>query len=181
MRLSWTRRYQIKQAFLELTRLAVAVGCSVAVTLYMTERPKAPARVKTAAARPAVQDTWNEELGDFYSEYLGEVLRALRANPKVRMARMDLPQTVLTYQRNVATLEQGGSAYRLQARGKTIPVIAVSRNAKSFLEEMRVTYIDPEALPKRNGFGLSESAAKQYLFIPDVSGTNMKKFAFGPR
>ena len=191
--LSWTRRQQIKLALTHGTKFLVTVLCSVGATLWVEHSliqkgyfAGLTGKSETKTKAPQVTGTgeaWSVELGDFYSEYLDEVLKTLRANRSVRMAKMEFPNTILSYQRNLATQEKGGTSLRLQARGKSIPVIAVSRSSKSFLEEMRVTYIDPLTFPTHlisaGSLAVSGAALKQFLLIPDVSGTNARKFLFG--
>lgn len=196
--LSWTRRQQLKAALKHGGRFFLTVACSVGVTLWVEhsviqkggfalfEKTTAKSKGRQASTESGVTGTgeaWSEELGDFYSQYLDEVLRTLRANRSVRMAKMDLPRAVLGYQRNLASQEKGGGSLRLQARSRLIPVIAVSRNSKAYLEEMRVTYIDPLTFPSsllaRETMTVSEATLKQFLLIPDVSGTNARKFLFG--
>lgn len=193
--LSWRtsvtkRSYSRKSAFQwrpyarEAGRLIVTVICSVLVTVWVQatkeESRLSAKRSKAETTSFVPTESWNKELNEFYSTYLAEVLRALRADRSLRLVKVEIPAGTLSYQRNVAATEAGGESFRLQPRAKRIPVIAVSRTAKDFLDEMRVTYIDPKSLPEKLLKGSAPALAwNDYLLIPDVTGSHAKRFHFG--
>jgi hypothetical protein len=194
------RRQQIWDLVSEILRFSVTVACAAMLSVWIQTKlsnrrshPIAVAQVPPHRAgfghgysvhRP-ISEGPSDELSDFYSKYLDEVLKTLRADRRVRMVRLELPNAVLNYQRFLASQPESGSSMRLLGRGDSIPVIAVSRGSKDFLEEMRVTYVDPKSLPAQllesKELPLGASAIQQYLLVPDLSGANAQRFYFALR
>jgi len=127
----------------------------------------------------------SEELSEFYGKYLDEVFKTLRQDRRVRMVKLDVPNTILNYQRFLASQGDKGANLKLLGRGTVIPVIAVSRGLQNYLEEMRVTYVDPKSLPanviENNQLALGKDMLSQFLLVPDLSGANARHFYFSRR
>ena len=201
MRNSRYRRQPIKDFIIESTRFTATVLFAAILSVWLQnhlsrlpsgaiaksqEIPQvsspqvSPIEEASTADAPEPQ----EDLNGFYARYLEDVLKTLRADRKVRMVRLELPNVVLNYQRFLASQETE-SGLRLQGRAATIPFIAVSRGSKPFLDEMKVAYVDPKVLPPRlidpSSVVLSRSALQKYLLIPDLSGTGSLKYFFARR
>lgn len=116
-----------------------------------------------------------------YRRYFDEAMPLIRGDQGVRMIKVTVPAAALDAQRN-GQHNSREVGYALHARGASFPALAVTRNALPFLESMRVTYID---LGKSDTLAEQIEApldgllvARDYLIVPDVSGTNEKSFKF---
>lgn len=131
---------------------------------------------------PAISSVGKME--DLYRKHLEEILHTLRANPSIRMVKLMLPNLILNYQRNLASLEDG-STLRLQARTTEIPVLAISVGSRRLLEQMLITYIDPRTIPPRvidgSNLPFNPKMLPQFLLVPDLSSTNAAMYTFEKR
>ncbi len=118
--------------------------------------------------------------GTFYKKYQEEVLRTLRAEPRIQMVKLRMPSSVLSYRRGIATNNPGEMLW-LQGRNTTIPIIAVSKNSQRFLDQMRIDYIDPSKFPSgtlaRIALPFAEKDLQRFVLIPDLSGDNHREYA----
>jgi len=121
------------------------------------------------------------KMEDLYRKHLQEILHTLRTNSSVRMVKLRLPNSVLKFQRNLASASDGDS-FRLEGRTDEIPFIAVSMSAQKFLDQMAVSYIHPKSLPpgliNSSRLPFNSSALTQFLLLPDLSGNNAAFFTF---
>jgi hypothetical protein len=156
-----------------------------AVTFPQAEVPNTYAEQPLSSSRLANPHETEHvnDLNGYYSQYLATILHTLRSDRKIRMAKLELPSAILSYQRNLASTEKGGAAVHLSPRTAVIPVIAISRESRPYLEEMRITYIDPERLPAQlvnpANTSVSPEVLKRFILVPDLSGANSKKYVFG--
>jgi hypothetical protein len=160
------------------------------VTNHPVSRPSEPVSETQTTPEESLADTNSPEppssftvgkMEDLYRKHLEEILHTLRSHPAVRLVKMRLPKSLLNYQRNIASAEDGGTL-RLSARAELIPMIAVSQGARRFLDQSLVTYVDPHTIPARMfstaKLPFSLSALNNFLLIPDLSGPNAGYFTF---
>jgi hypothetical protein len=81
-----------------------------------------------------------------YERYFSEAMPLLRADASVTFLNVEVPAAALRHHSNGRTRKRQ-VPYALRARGSSFPALAVSRNAHAFLESMRLTFVDPRALP----------------------------------
>jgi hypothetical protein len=196
------QQHRVKENIRSTLRFLLTVAVSCVFTLWLEHRhPSTVARILAApsAVRKllSLQPQWSPEavpvhvaapvttartrsLGDHYSRYLDEALPLLRSDADVRMVKIEVPSSVLDFQQSAATAGEN-ALLRLHATSARIPAIAVSKNAREFLTAMRITFIDPTAVPKDRLPKLPILAAtwqNEYLLVPDPSGEQSKLFVF---
>jgi len=134
-------------------------------------------RLPSATRRPVPVG----KIEDLYRKHLEEIFRSLDAHGSVTMVKVRLPVNLLRYQQNPATSE-GGRALRLEGEANTIPFVAVSVTARKFLDQMLVTYVDPQKLPPQfipdKLLPFKSSLLSQFILVPDLSGDNAAYFSF---
>jgi hypothetical protein len=184
------RRFRWGDITKSLVRFAATVVCSALLSVWidhkvvsvrrhwgLRESPDSPAQIQPYQPSRGGNPAGETEV--LYAKHLVEILRVLRADRSIRMIRLEVPSTVLNYQRGLASREDG-STMRLKGRTGHVPIFAVSRSSKKYLEENLVTYIDPYALPHDLVEGLSlpfdHTQLSHFLLVPDLSGTNASSF-----
>jgi len=144
-------------------------------------RPARDTRRSVAARIPVLGVVSRDRLVEHYSRYLTESLGSLRADRAVLMVRLEVGNDVLKYQQN-PVIQNAGASYRLISKGERVPIIAVSRVAHEFLEQMRITYVDPRDLPEdlleEAMPSLPVAKLRTMLFVPEVSGARASLFEF---
>ena len=120
-----------------------------------------------------------------YERYYSEAMPLLRGDASVTLVALEAPAATLRHQSN-GRIAKRRAPYALEARGKTFPAFAVSRNAEPFLESMRLTFIDPARLPPTVLQDIAapipgDRFAERFLVVPDVGGANAKHFSFQRR
>jgi len=119
-----------------------------------------------------------------YERYYSEAMPMLRADASVTLLSVEVPAAALQYQNNGRTKTRTAS-YALRARSRSFPAIAVSRNARAFLESMRLTFVDPKRLPSSliENIGTPvdrDRFVENFLLVPDVTGERAGLFSFQP-
>lgn len=159
----------MKRRLKKLGKFFLTLGLGSLLTILITATQNKPAAPR---AEKSVE----------YSHYLKGIFKTLRAERKIRMVNLELPASILS-RRQVA--DEARSDFEIIARAEEIPVVAVSRNAKRFLEQMRVVTIDPNSLPPEVLLGLtgplSGENLKRFVLIPDVSRANGQAFVIKSR
>lgn len=143
-----------------------------------TAKATEPVKRVVTAPKPTVAVGKTEAL---YRQHLEEIFRTLRGQPTVQMVKMDIPSSILSFQRSPASHDDG-TTFHLTGTEKTIPVVAVSYRARSFLEQMFVTYIDPKHFNRKTMESIQtpfpRNKLKEFLLVPDLSGDNAARFVF---
>lgn len=150
-------RHALKARLKKLGKFSLTVALGAGITLLaFAVQPKSPVNKPSKSTA--------------YSYYLKGVFKTLRAERKVRMVNLRLPATILNRR---AIAEDTRAEFEIISRTRDIPVVAVSKNAKHFLEKMGVVAIDPGRLPTDTFNGvelpLSSETLKQFVLVPDVA------------
>ncbi len=121
------------------------------------------------------------KMEDLYRKHLEEIFRTLEARQSVKIIRMRLPVSILKYQQNAAN-PKNEKGVLLQGVSFQVPIAAVPISAKSFLEQMLVTYIDPQKLPSEyipeQMLPFKEALIGNFVLVPDLTGDNAAYFSF---
>lgn len=119
-----------------------------------------------------------------YERYYSEAMELLRADASVTLLNVEVPAGALQFQSNGRTKARA-APYALRARSRSFPALAVSRNARPFLESMRLTFVDPKRLPAEvvDAVGTPvdrDRFVDRFLIVPDVAGEKAGLFSFQP-
>lgn len=103
-----------------------------------------------------------------YERYLDEIFHTLRLEKRVHLIRLDLPGSMTAVSRRLSNTDHRRNV-TLHSQG-TIQVMAVSKNAKGFLDRMRVLYWDPSDLPQgslqRASLPMPIEGLQRYVLVP---------------
>ena len=96
------------------------------------------------------------------------------------MFEVKLPAEALYLQSRYT--RHSGKLYRMEGKVAKVPMIAVTRKLKKFLDKRGIAYIDPRKTPKKFirkvEMPFSKRTLGRVLLIPNLSGDNKNDFRF---
>lgn len=123
------------------------------------------------------------DLEEQYRKHLEETFAILRTQQAVQMIKCKVPGSILHFQRQTASADE--APVNLRGRVPQIPVVAVSRTTRNFLNQTLIIYVDPLSLPAKvlNSLELPfrRTLVSKYLLVPDLSGKNVTLYSFQRR